>query len=349
MGGAEQVLKMIAIYYLKKQYEIDVFFLTKSVGNLWDDIKNKVSLHYTQSNKESKGLIKLFKNIRKSKSEYVYGFTSHIYLNSFVGLLKTIHLVKVQYLVGRDSHSYFLVEKGLKRLIYSSLINIGYAGLDLLICQTDEMKNQFILYNKKLSSKILIKVIPNPVDIEYIQSINRIGCNSLQKYDNYIVSAGRLIRAKGFDLLIRAFNQLNLDKYTLVILGEGKERDILENLISELHLKDKVFLCGFADNVYSYFRQAKMCVVSSRNEGFPNVLLQMMSQNEKVVSTLCAGGIDQVKGIFTCQASDEGALAKTMIHCLLSDTSRCKQMFDKELKKRSINEFINQVNLHLNK
>jgi hypothetical protein len=55
--GTKQVLKMIAIYYLKEQYSVNVFFLAKSKGNLWDDLKDKVNLYYTHSNKERDGLV----------------------------------------------------------------------------------------------------------------------------------------------------------------------------------------------------------------------------------------------------------------------------------------------------
>jgi glycosyltransferase involved in cell wall biosynthesis len=86
-----------------------------------------------------------------------------------------------------------------------------------------------------------------------------------------------------------------------------------------------------------------MCVVSSRIEGFPNVLLQEMSQNEKVVSTLCAGDIDRIPGLFTCKPNDEDDLLRAMQECLEADTSGNRALFDEELQGRSIDKFIEQV------
>ena len=344
IGGAEQILKMIAIYYLRNGYQVDIFFLSMKLGKLWDDLNGKANLFYTNSKKEYQGVIQFYRNIRKRKYEYAY--TSHIYLNSFIGLLRKLNKINIKYLIGRDSRSYFLVNHGVKRYIYISLINIGYSGLDLLICQTDEMKNQFIANNNILSNKIKIKTIRNPIDLNFQES-HLIDENELCSEYNYIVSAGRLIKIKGFDFLIKAFSVLKLDNYKLLIFGEGNERQNLEKLIVELNLKNKVELKGFVNNVFFYFKQAKICVVSSIKEGFPNVLLQMMSQNEKVVSTLCAGEIDQIKGLFTCEPNNESSLAKSMKSCLDSDTTENRKLFNKELEGRSIDMFIDKINFYL--
>lgn len=346
MGGAEQVLKMIASYYLREEYAVDVFFLTKSTGNLWDDVKDKMNLYYTKSEKESHGLFPLFKNIRQSNTKYQYAFTSHIYLNSFIGLLKKVGLINVQHLIGRDSHSYFLVDKGIKRYIYNTLINVGYSGLDLLVCQTEEMREQFIFNKKRLSSKILIRTIPNPIDMALIHK-NQDENQNLEIGNDYIVSAGRLIKIKGFDTLIKSFHKLEYNDCNLVILGEGEERSNLQNLIDELGLTDKVLLAGFVNNVYPYFKNAKMCVVSSIKEGFPNTLLQMMSQNNKVVSTKCAGGIEGMKGIFTCNPDSVKELEAAMRKCLSSDTDDSRILFQEELHNRSIEKYVHTIKTYL--
>src|SRR5690606_21926313 len=88
-----------------------------------------------------------------------------------------------------------------------------------------------------------------------------------------------------------------------------------------------------------------LCVMSSRIEGFPNVLLQMMSQNNKVVSTLSAGGIKEMDGIFTCKTNDVTSLSHTIIECLKSNTDENRYIFDKELKKRTIDTFANEISL----
>jgi len=159
-----------------------------------------------------------------------------------------------------------------------------------------------------------------------------------------IVSAGRLIREKGFDILISAFAEIikEIPSLNLMILGEGSERKKLEKLINELDIKDKVILKGHVKNVYPYFKLANVCVVSSIREGFPNVLLQMMSQNDKVVSTDCAGGILEIQGVFVVAPDNVKELVGG-IKKALNYSSENRALFDKELQNRSIDSFIQKI------
>jgi len=163
-----------------------------------------------------------------------------------------------------------------------------------------------------LKKKNKIIVIPNPVNLNEIKTKE----NGIVNFeiDNFIVAAGRLIPEKGFDILIEAFNQLKNKNLKLVILGVGEkeEHEKLLNLIQALQLKDRVILYGYVKNVYPIFNKAKLCVISSRIEGFPNVFLQMMFQNNIVVSTKCAGEISNVEDIYTCITNGVDALKKEM-------------------------------------
>jgi glycosyltransferase involved in cell wall biosynthesis len=134
----------------------------------------------------------------------------------------------------------------------------------------------------------------------------------------------------------------------LVILGDGAQKLRLTNQVNQLGLEGEVYLHGFVDNVYPYFKYAKLCVVSSRVEGFPNVLLQMMSQNNKVVSTKCAGGIEDIKGVFIAETDNVGSLETAIKLCLEADTSVNDYIFQQYLKDRSIDNFSLKIENELN-
>ena len=85
-----------------------------------------------------------------------------------------------------------------------------------------------------------------------------------------------------------------------------------------------------------YFKFAKVCVMSSRIEGFPNVLLEMMSQNTNIISTICAGDIDKLEGVSLVEVNDVSGLVESLKFILESDTSHNRVLFDKELKSRNI-------------
>ena len=171
----------------------------------------------------------------------------------------------------------------------------------------------------------------------------------LKKDLNFIVSAGRLIPEKGFDILIKSFSEINkiYEDLHLIILGDGPCEKELRALTIDLNVESKVFFTGFVNNVYKYFKSAKACIVSSRIEGFPNVLLQMMSVNTNVISTSCAGDIDKIKGLYISKVNDVDDLKHNILNCLNSNNSKNKRIFSQELEKRSIENFVGLINSYL--
>ncbi|MBC7915784.1 MAG: glycosyltransferase [Pyrinomonadaceae bacterium] len=345
LGGAEQVLLQICKFYSKNQYVIDVFFLKKRRDNNWENIANNVNLYYTSASREKYGLPLLVLNLKKhaSKNFYDLAYTSHTHTTGLVGFFIKIKFLHIGKFIARESTTIFDRFTGFRLERFKLMYRIGYFSTDLLICQTHYMKRQ--LFNNMLAffQKLRkIEVIPNPISYNEIKQV----IFSERPHENrYIVSAGRLIPEKGFDILIQSFKELETDHKSLdlIILGEGPMRNELEILIDSLNLKDRVILKGFQKDVYNYFKHAKLCVVSSRIEGFPNVLLQMMSQNNNVVSTLCAGDIDKISGITTCAPNNIAELKQAIDLALNSDSDKNAKLFDEQLQERDIENFINKV------
>lgn len=106
-----------------------------------------------------------------------------------------------------------------------------------------------------------------------------------------ILSVGALKAVKDQATLIRAFARLRTRiEATLVILGEGSLRPALERLIAELDLRDCVSLPGFAIDPSPWYAGADLFVLSSRNEGFGNVIVEALQHGTPVVSTDCRSG-----------------------------------------------------------
>ncbi|GHE38932.1 glycosyltransferase [Sphingobacterium griseoflavum] len=351
LGGAEQVLKMIAKYWLEQHACVHIFFLKKRSTGAWESLDGDLNLHYTNAASEKKGLIQFFWNLRKFKSiTFDYTFTSHVHLNGFFGLLRKCNVVRTEFFVARESTSIFERYSGLKKAYFSAYYYMGYSAIDLLICQTEGMKCSLVEALPFIEKKVDVKVIHNPVDLKAIQSAEQSN-DLVQSFGKYFVAAGRLIPEKGFDLLIRAFAEIKtIDRnYKLVILGDGPLKGRLEDLISEYRLSDSVVLAGFVKNVFPFFRGAELCIVSSRIEGFPNVLLQMMSQNKKVISTNCAHGIEDIPGLFMAEKENVTSLTNAISLALKTDGTNNRMIFDEELKLRSIDSFINSVLNYVNK
>lgn len=347
MGGAEQYLNMVASYF--KKSTVHVFFLQSFDTNSWGKTGKHAILHYPGSNNKPISLFKfIFHPNHKNVVKYDYIFTSHVYTTGLVGVLLRLNLIKATNFVARESTSIFTRFKGLKLLSYKLFYWLGYKKVDLLICQTNYMKEQLIKGFPKLEGLTNIKVIPNPIDFSLIKEKENLPFSE-KLPDNFIVSAGRLITEKGYDILINAFAKLKDDfpNLKLLILGEGKLREELSNQIVSLNLENEVILQGFVQNVYPYFKSAMVCVVSSRVEGFPNVLLQMMSQNSKVVSTTCAGGINEIPGIQLSETNNESSLREAIYNALTSKNNNLN-LFEEYLKNRDISSFFTQVTYSLN-
>lgn len=101
------------------------------------------------------------------------------------------------------------------------------------------------------------------------------------------INVARLSIEKDQTSLILAFARVSreIPKLTLLILGEGALREQLEGLISELGLKNKVFLLGFQANPYNFLKKADFFALSSEHEGLPLVLAEAMILKRPILCT----------------------------------------------------------------
>jgi glycogen(starch) synthase len=107
----------------------------------------------------------------------------------------------------------------------------------------------------------------------------------------YVFAMGRHVQQKGFDLLIRAWHQLNQPDYDLVVAGSGSDTDELHALISELKLENSAHLIGRLnrEGVVSHLQNAKCFVLPSRHEPFGIVVLEAMAARTAVLAASVGG------------------------------------------------------------
>ncbi|MBN8925200.1 MAG: hypothetical protein BGO51_07475 [Rhodospirillales bacterium 69-11] len=105
------------------------------------------------------------------------------------------------------------------------------------------------------------------------------------------VCAGRLVPQKDHETLLRglALHRQRIPS-RLLLLGNGPLRESLGALATQLGIADAVDFLGFQDNPLPWFRRADAFVLSSRAEGFGNVLVEAMWCGTPVISTDCAHG-----------------------------------------------------------
>ncbi len=136
-----------------------------------------------------------------------------------------------------------------------------------------------------------------------------------------LLSAGRLTTVKDHATLVRAFAEvLNSRPARLVILGVGPERENLLDLAKRLEVAQHVDLAGFKSNPFAYMSKSKVFVLSSRYEGFGNVLPEAMACGTPVVSTDCRSGPSEIledgKWGYLVPVGDWSAMAEAIIDTL---------------------------------
>ncbi|HQT76902.1 MAG TPA: glycosyltransferase [Rhodopila sp.] len=113
----------------------------------------------------------------------------------------------------------------------------------------------------------------------------------VQKDRPVFVTAGRLVEMKDHRNLLRAFAlHLQTQPARLIVLGVGPMLTELRALAGTLGIDEHVAFAGFVENPLPYMRAADAFVLSSRSEGFGNVLVEAMGCGTPVVSTNCPHG-----------------------------------------------------------
>ena len=136
-----------------------------------------------------------------------------------------------------------------------------------------------------------VTTIYNPIDTAYINYLAGMETVFVPSKDFNLVSVGRLVPQKGYDLLIPIIARLREEGLfvSLYILGEGEERRRLELLIEHYALKSYVHLLGYQTNPHAIVQKMDLFVCSSRAEGYSLAIAEALAIGVPVVSTNCSG------------------------------------------------------------
>lgn len=178
----------------------------------------------------------------------------------------------------------------LKSRLLNSVIRVTYNGADVVIAQTEFMRQDLIrTYRLK---KERVRYIRNIVDVKLLTDKAAQPAETGYNPENFnIIAAGALYSVKGFDLLINAFASISekCPTATLIIIGaeryEPGYRNMLQSMIDDFGLSTRIRLAGHQNNSYVYIKNADLLVMSSRKEGYPNVVLEALSLGTPVVAT----------------------------------------------------------------
>jgi glycosyltransferase involved in cell wall biosynthesis len=151
------------------------------------------------------------------------------------------------------------------------------------------------------------------------------------RHSRIVLAVGRLVRAKGFDVLLRAWEKVSPAHpgWRLIIVGEGEERGALEAQVRKLGIGRSVDMPGASTQVVDRYRDAAIFCLSSRYEGFGLVLVEAMAFGLPVVSTDCETGPrelvrDGENGLMVATGNPEALSAA--LQRLMEDDSLCANL-----------------------
>lgn len=274
-GGAERVVSLLSLELSKKHNVSIIVFnntITYNHGGKIIDLKSS-----SKSSKFGKvvnvfiRVLKLKEVFQKEKFDKVFAFMETAYLPAILTGFPIIASIRNNpYKYSKYITKHILPRA--KKIIAPSL----------------EIKN---ILEKKFNIKNSI-TINNPIDFQLIDKLKN---EQIEEKFDFMVAAGRLHYQKGFDLLVEAYSLSSAKKkIKLLIFGDGELRKNIQKQIDEKNLTNFIILKGKTENLYKYLSKAKMFILSSRYEGFPNVLIEALACNVSCIATNCPTGPDEI-------------------------------------------------------
>jgi glycosyltransferase involved in cell wall biosynthesis len=273
-GGVERWALNAREAMLDLGYGVEIFSV-KANGKNCDRVdKGRISAHLNYG--YISVLMLIFKNRGASDAVYITALTKLNLIFAFARVLGLInrHVPSVHLsLMKKESESKFKLR--IRMLVHRLIMRWS----DKVICVSQGIRRDLVSISPLYLSKL--HVIYNPcfkLD-EIVNQDNCVQFNGKEIEAVTLIGAGRLHEQKGFDLLLKAIYLIPEDlrnRINVAIFGDGPDRRALLALIQKLGLTN-VELRGYSDSLFSELKNAQIFVLSSRYEGFGNVLAEALA------------------------------------------------------------------------
>ena len=293
-GGAERVMLGISAGLVDRGFSVHLV-LVRAEGHYKEIVPEGVRLVDLDSDRTAASLLKLVGYVRREQPAALLATLAHANVIALTAKLLLRGRLRV---VTRIANTYGeeLASGSFKHRQVLRLLKVMLPMADRIVCVSQGVADDLGIMVPATSHRT--ETIYNPVVSADLAEKSEETVDHPWFDDEgppVILAAGRLTGVKDHALLLRSFAEVVQSRPArLLILGEGPERDNLLQLAERYGIADKVDLPGFKANPFAYMSMASVFVLSSRYEGFPNVLVQAMACGTPVISTDCRSGPSEI-------------------------------------------------------
>ncbi|MGM9900018.1 MAG: glycosyltransferase [Bacilli bacterium] len=271
-GGAQRVIGLLATSLADTDFSVKVICVTKYYKEyVFDGLCVDYLTTETDTINKPTRIKLLRKYLLKEKPDVIVSFEYFLNMDTIIAARG----LKSKVIVSERNDPAQQKDRKLVNFLRDYL----YRKADVLVCQTPDAKAYF---SAKVQKHTVI--IPNPVK------------SNLPKYcgqdSTAIINFCRLEKQKNLPLLIQAFEMLHKkhNEAKLVIYGDGKEKDKLQEIINNKNLEELIKVYPATNDIHEIASKCKMFVSSSDYEGLSNSMLEAMAIGMPVVCTDCPCG-----------------------------------------------------------
>jgi|TARA_B110000037_G_C17121658_1_gene506121 glycosyltransferase involved in cell wall biosynthesis len=327
VGGAENVMLSLANEFSKSNLKIYFVILTETKKI---KLNKKITLIYLNSHRVIESILKIKDLINRIKPEICFSTISHTNIALHFASKLSSHKCKIFLRESNNIFESLSYKNFIFRYFYFSLLKICYKNSYLIspsIKLSHYLKNKFRIKKKVYS-------IANPIRLNKKNNITK------KKFD--FINVGSLTSQKDHITLLKAF-QIAYEKnkkLKLLIIGEGIMKKKILFFIKKNRLKKNVLLMNYQKDVSKYLVMAKTFLLSSRYEGYPNVLIDAAINSMPIISSNCNFGPSEI--LFNGKygklfpVGDYRYLSKLM----LKDSKTIKKIPNHKLEKNKINKIV---------
>ena len=237
VGGAENVIINLANQMSNNNFTVSIIVIG-NIKTLEHRLNKKIiNIYYLNKKRSAYSIFKIRKVIKEINPDYIFSSISH--LNLIALICKKLFFLKSKIIIRETTDLKIKYNrKNFENYLFKILIKIFYNSADLIIVQSNEIKNnlidQFDIFNNKLF------ILNNPLDTNYIEYLSNQKSELHHFTKNFLnkkiaICIGRLSPVKKLIKIIDIFSKFlqTNNHWVLIIIGHGEQFKELSQLIQK--------------------------------------------------------------------------------------------------------------------